>query len=91
VNAARKYKKIHIVTPDWLTESTARWEMQPEDQYQLQMLSPAPSEVDNPESTALEFEDVSGYDPDVGAVLDWNEADKEVDDLLDESDSDQER
>ncbi|KAI8882516.1 hypothetical protein K501DRAFT_333962 [Backusella circina FSU 941] len=90
VNAARKYKKIHIVTPDWLTESTARWEIQPEEQYQLQMLSPAPSEVDNPESTALEFEDVGGYEPEVGAVLDWNEADKEVDDLLGEVDSDEE-
>ncbi|KAI8969704.1 hypothetical protein BDB01DRAFT_840117 [Pilobolus umbonatus] len=79
VNAAKKYPHIKIVTTSWITESAWRWERQSEQQHALSLS--AGSEVGNPESVPLDF------DEDPLIKLEWDsEGDKEVEDLLKESD-----
>lgn len=79
VKAAREYgHSIHIVTPAWLLDSTARWSIQDEENYGLPEV-----EIENPESTPLDLEDEDEEEQEV--VVDWEDADREVEDFINES------
>ncbi|KAI8137845.1 hypothetical protein BJV82DRAFT_633442 [Fennellomyces sp. T-0311] len=92
VNRARRANRIHIVTVDWLLDSTARWERLDEKRYILPSLTPSGDtrevEVENPESTPF---DDGAFDPGEHSLvedIDWDEADREVDDAINESGTD---
>ncbi|ORY93174.1 HAD-like domain-containing protein [Syncephalastrum racemosum] len=57
VHRAQRIPNVHIVSEAWLSDSTARWKKQDEAQYALPELAQAANEVENPESTPLEFDD----------------------------------
>lgn len=94
VKAAREYgHSIRVVTPAWLLDSTARWAIQNEENYGL-----LPElDIEDPESTLLdlgddlfensEFEEEG--DDDEGeeekVLVDWDEANREVEDFINES------
>ncbi|KAI9361840.1 hypothetical protein BD770DRAFT_425557 [Pilaira anomala] len=67
---ARKYGHIKIVSPAWITDSVWNWQRQDETKYLLPILdiSPAESDIEDPESTQLEID------------FDWE--DDEVDEVL---------
>ncbi|KAI9321216.1 hypothetical protein BX666DRAFT_1899793 [Dichotomocladium elegans] len=93
VKRAQMSDRIHIVTAGWLLDSVARWERQDESQYILPSLeppggNPVESEIENPESTPF---DDGAFDPDEHGLvedIDWEEADREVDDAINESGTD---
>ncbi|KAI9031939.1 hypothetical protein CLU79DRAFT_730794 [Phycomyces nitens] len=89
VKAALKYgRRISIVTPAWLVDSTSRWAIQDEALYGLAQPS-TPQEIENPESTPLDFEDAfEDADNSLVENIDWEEADREVDDCMNESGTD---
>ncbi|KAL0075274.1 hypothetical protein J3Q64DRAFT_1704091 [Phycomyces blakesleeanus] len=89
VKAALKYgKRISIVTPAWLVDSTSRWAIQDEALYGLAQPS-TPQEIENPESTPLDFEDAfEDADNSLVENIDWDEADREVEDCMNESGTD---
>jgi RNA polymerase II subunit A-like phosphatase len=73
--AARLYgHSIHVVTPGWLLDSTARWAIQDEERYALPVNVPD-------EETNTSVDD----DEDERLNLDWAEADREVEDFINES------
>ncbi|KAI8090786.1 HAD-like domain-containing protein [Thamnidium elegans] len=77
VKAAREYgHSIHVVTPAWLLDSTSSWSIQDESNYQL----PQEEEIENPEYTLLDLEEEEEK-----VSLDWEEADREVEDFINES------
>lgn len=92
VKAAREYgHSIHVVTPAWLLDSTARWTIQDENAYDLPEI-----DLENPESTSLDdLEDDSAFEDErnqeeeeeeeVIENVDWDEADREVEDFINES------
>jgi RNA polymerase II subunit A-like phosphatase len=93
VKAAREYgHSIHVVTPAWLLDSTARWKSQNEAYYALPEV-----DVENPENTSLDDLEDSAFDdegeqdnnePEEEEVIenvDWDEADREVEDFINES------
>ncbi|KAF7720872.1 Carboxy-terminal domain (CTD) phosphatase [Apophysomyces ossiformis] len=93
VNAARHSgRSIKIVTPAWLLDSTSRWEIQDEGRYVLPSTPspPGEGEIENPESTPLDLDDGAFDDDDAGLVenIDWEEADREVEDFINESGTD---
>ncbi|KAL1931784.1 hypothetical protein VTP01DRAFT_9928 [Rhizomucor pusillus] len=90
VNRAKRISSIHIVTADWLFDSTARWERQDESRYMLLRPDAGESEVDNPESTPLDLDDGAFGSEEHGLFedIDWDEADREVDDAINESGTD---
>ncbi|GAA5795708.1 hypothetical protein HPULCUR_001070 [Helicostylum pulchrum] len=78
VKAAREYgHSIHVVTPAWLLDSTSSWSIQDESNYQLPQ-----EDIDNPESTPLDFLEEEN---DEKVSVDWEEADREVEDFINES------
>lgn len=93
VKAAREYgHSIRVVTPAWLLDSTARWAIQNEENYGL-----LPEvDIEDPESTMLdlgdddlfEFEE-EGDDEEneetTKVSVDWDEANREVEDFINES------
>ncbi|CDS11612.1 hypothetical protein LRAMOSA03875 [Lichtheimia ramosa] len=91
VKRARKTNRIKIVTADWLMDSVGRWERQDENKYILPDLEPVSnneSEFENPESTPF---DDGAFDPEEHGLvddIDWDEADREVDDAINESGTD---
>ncbi|OBZ88464.1 RNA polymerase II subunit A C-terminal domain phosphatase [Choanephora cucurbitarum] len=83
VKAAREYgHNIHIVTPAWLLDSTARWQVQPEENY-------AVVDVDRSERTPLDSESVPSEMPTPQEKelenINWDEANREVEDFINES------
>ncbi|KAI8880547.1 hypothetical protein K501DRAFT_224695 [Backusella circina FSU 941] len=82
VKAARLYgHSIHVVTPGWLLDSTARWAIQDEGGYALPAaLSPLPDEG---ETTSTSVDDEEEEEEKLN--LDWAEADREVEDFINES------
>jgi RNA polymerase II subunit A-like phosphatase len=74
------------VTPAWLLDSTARWSIQNEEYYTLPEI-----DIENPESTLLDLDD-STFDNELNSEeeeekvnLDWEEANREVEDFINES------
>lgn len=91
VHRAQRIPNVHIVSEAWLSDSTARWKKQDEAEYALPELTPAGNEVENPESTPLEFDDEGAFGHDEYGLaddIDWDEADREVDDAINESGTD---
>ncbi|KAI8369405.1 uncharacterized protein BYT42DRAFT_617436 [Radiomyces spectabilis] len=91
--ARRASKPPYIVTSDWLIDSTVHWKLQDESKYALPMSGPmheTEGEIENPESTPLDLEDDTFEDPKLKFVkdVDWDEADKEVDECLDDDETD---
>lgn len=92
VKAAREYghASIHVVTPAWLLDSTARWQIQPEENYSVEEVEP-----ENPEHSTLDLEFLSGQDgkknnsdtteEDLIENINWDEANREVEDFINES------
>jgi RNA polymerase II subunit A-like phosphatase len=94
VKAAREYghASIHVVTPAWLLDSTARWQIQPEENYAVEEVEP-----EHPEHTTLDLEFLSGQskkssndeedeeDEDLIENINWDEANREVEDFINES------
>ncbi|KAI8382261.1 HAD-like domain-containing protein [Blakeslea trispora] len=81
VKAAREYgHNIHIVTPAWLLDSTARWQVQPEENYAV---------TDCSEPTPLDSESVTSEMPTPQEKelenINWDEANREVEDFINES------
>ncbi|KAI9357156.1 HAD-like domain-containing protein [Pilaira anomala] len=80
--AAREYgHSIHIVTPAWLLDSTASWSIQDEDKYAID---------ETPASTPLELDDEEEEEDTFNSetekvILDWDEANREVEDFINES------
>lgn len=72
-------------------DSVGRWERQDENKYILPDLEPVSnneSEFENPESTPF---DDGAFDPEEHGLvddIDWDEADREVDDAINESGTD---
>ncbi|GAA5811799.1 hypothetical protein MFLAVUS_005244 [Mucor flavus] len=77
---ARKYGHIKVVSPAWITDSVWNWQRQDESEYLLPVIdvSPAESDIENPESTQLEI-DFDWEDDEVDAILD-DESDGGLDD-----------
>ncbi|KAG0166824.1 Carboxy-terminal domain (CTD) phosphatase [Apophysomyces sp. BC1034] len=93
VNAARHSGRlIKVVTPAWLLDTTSRWKIQNEERYALPSTPspPGEGEIENPESTPLDLDDGAFDDEDIGLVenIDWEEADREVEDFINESGTD---
>ncbi|KAG2196900.1 hypothetical protein INT47_005124 [Mucor saturninus] len=79
VKAAREYgHSIHTVTPAWLLDSTARWQIQNEENYAL-----TNSDESDTESTPLLEEEDEEEEQEV--LVDWEDADREVEDFINES------
>ncbi|GAA5866573.1 hypothetical protein JCM8547_005463 [Rhodosporidiobolus lusitaniae] len=98
VHAARRKPHIQIVYPQWFLDSVARWKRLPETDYLLipSPSSPAPEEAvesapGSPVRPELSDGEGEGGEGEEGMEefdldLDWGDAMKEVDDLLDETD-----
>ncbi|KAI8098007.1 uncharacterized protein B0P05DRAFT_522944 [Gilbertella persicaria] len=95
VKAAREYgHNIHIVTPAWLLDSTARWKTQPEENYALPEI-----DVEHPEQILLDLESLSSEmttprkekeeeeeeEEDLIENINWDEANREVEEFINES------
>ncbi|KAI9472463.1 MAG: hypothetical protein EXX96DRAFT_357301 [Benjaminiella poitrasii] len=91
VKAARRYghPNLHVVTPGWLFDSTARWSIQPEDNYALPELKNSDNEEyqDEDDMTEDPNDEAAEDDSDEDLVKDinWDEANKEVEDFINES------
>lgn len=103
VNSARLRKDVTIVWASWLSDSIALWRRQREEDYAVDIgpsTLPLPTKVDPdppPIPTPPTIEDdidvdaVNGEEGSEGAVeLDWDDADRELEDMLNETDSDTE-
>lgn len=87
VKAALEYGQpnlLHIVTPAWLLDSTARWSIQPEENYQLNF-----NELDTVEDASLtddlDYFSNSDKEDDLIKNINWDETNREVEDFINES------
>ncbi|KAI8976449.1 hypothetical protein BDB01DRAFT_853091 [Pilobolus umbonatus] len=79
VRAAKEYgHSIHIVTPSWLLDTTARWAIQDETMYPLVDDEASQEEYSTSKDTETEGEELIEN-------IDWDEANKEVEEFINES------
>ncbi|KAI7898577.1 uncharacterized protein BX663DRAFT_524654 [Cokeromyces recurvatus] len=82
VKAARRYGQpnLHVVTPGWLFDSTARWAIQSEENYALPELK-----YSNQDDEEKETQEEEEEEEDFVKNINWDEADREVEDFINES------
>ena len=85
VHAAREYGHCKIVTAQWLLDSTARWKIQPEEKYEIKEYQiPSPKLSTEDEEQGLQ-DDQEEQEDELIENINWDDANREVEDFINES------